>query len=257
MTALATGSRKLIALALTLTVLIIAWQAIVSLADLPRYILPGPLSVIQALERFAPLLITHGLYTALEILLGFVGGVLLGILTALLLAAFLPVRRILLPLLLASQTIPIFAIAPLLMLWLGYGLLSKVVMAMLIIYFPVASTCFDGLRHTPAAWLDMATTLGATRRQRLFRIQLPAALPSLCSGLRMAATAAPIGAVIGEWVGSSQGLGYLMLQANGRMQTDLMFAALFMLIIIAVGLYQLVDWLSRWLVPWQQRTTTL
>ncbi|MCM2971278.1 ABC transporter permease [Larsenimonas suaedae] len=236
---------------LAVLLLISGWQLIVSITDVPRYILPSPEAVLAALVRYSSLLWSHGLTTGLEVVLGFISGTLLGIATALTLAAWSPVRKLVLPLLLASQTIPIFAIAPILMLWLGYGLASKVVMATLIIYFPIASTCYDGLRQTPTAWTDLGQTLGASNAQQLFRIRFPAALPSLCSGLRMAATAAPIGAVIGEWVGSSHGLGYLMLQANGRMQTDLMFAALFILIVIAVLLYQGVDWLCRWLVPWQ------
>lgn len=231
-------------------VLLLVWQALVGMLELPRYILPGPLTVVSALNHYQALLTHHAQVTIIEILLGFACGVLLGMLTALCLASFPPLRRTLLPVLLITQAIPIFALAPILMLWFGYGLTSKVVMATLIIYFPVASTCYDGLRQTQQGWLDLAHTLGASRRAILLRIRLPAALPSLASGLRMAATAAPIGAVIGEWVGSSEGLGYLMLQANGRMQTDLMFAALLVLVIFSVVLYFTVDTLVRRLMPW-------
>ena len=154
--------------------------------------------------------------------------------------------------LIASQAIPVFAIAPLLVLWLGYGLGSKIAMAMLIIYFPVTANFYDGLRHTPRGWLDLARVmLPEPRRWAVLRhIALPAALPALGSGLRVAAAVAPIGAVLGEWVGSSAGLGYLMLHANSRMQVDLLFAALLVLAALAVGLYFAVDaGLKRWL-PW-------
>nr|WP_262927401.1 ABC transporter permease [Phytohalomonas tamaricis] len=230
--------------------LLLVWQALVSLAGLPHYILPGPLTVLGALYQYRDMLIQHGLVTILEIMLGFLFGIGMGMLTALALASFPPLRRTLLPVLLITQAIPIFALAPILMLWFGYGLLSKVVMATLIIYFPVASTCYDGLRQTQQGWLDLAHTMGASKYMILLHIRLPAALPSLASGLRMAATAAPIGAVIGEWVGSSAGLGYLMLQANGRMQTDLMFAALLVLIVFSIALYFAVDALIRRLMPW-------
>jgi putative hydroxymethylpyrimidine transport system permease protein len=198
----------------------------------------------------------HAGITFAEILGGLVLGVLLGLSTALALAFIPRLRRTLLPLLLISQVIPLFAIAPLLVLWLGYDMLSKVVMATLIIYFPVASTGYDGLRQTPQGWLDLAHTLGASPWRLLLHVQLPAALPALASGVRMAATTAPIGAVIGEWAGASQGLGYLMLNANARMEIDLMFAALLVLVAFSLLLYFTLDALLRRLMPWHRDRLT-
>ncbi|MHB0775345.1 ABC transporter permease [Halomonas sp. WWR20] len=240
---------------LGLVVLVALWQSVVVLTGVPRYVLPSPLAVVQALATHRGLLLHHAGITAFEILAGLFIGSLCGIVTALSLARFRGLRRTLLPLLLISQAIPLFALAPILMLWFGYGMASKILMATLIIYFPVASTCYDGLRQTPQGWLDLAQTLGASRRRRLLRIQLPAALPALASGMRMAASAAPIGAVIGEWIGSSQGLGYLMLNANARLQVDLMFAALAVLVTFAVALYFGVDALMRRLMPWHDDRT--
>jgi len=117
-------------------------------------------------------------------------------------------------------------------------------MAVLIIYFPITSAFFDGLMRTPSGYLDLATTMGASRWAVLWKIRVPAALPALGSGLRLAAVYAPIGAVIGEWVGASQGLGYLMLLANGRAKTDLMFAALLTLGVLSVALYLTINWLT-------------
>jgi putative hydroxymethylpyrimidine transport system permease protein len=145
------------------------------------------------------------------------------------------------PILVFTQALPVFALAPILTLWLGFGMGSKIAMAVLIIYFPVTSAFFDGLMRTPAGFLDLARTMGAGKWATLWRIRVPAALPSLGSGLRLAAVYAPIGAVIGEWVGSSQGLGYLMLLANGRAKTDLMFAALFTLGLLSILLYLVVN----------------
>lgn len=236
--------------AVTLAVLILLWQGLVWATGVPRYILPGPLPVAEALQRQAPLLLQHGLTTLAEILLGLGCGVLLGGLSALSLASFRTARRWLMPLLVVSQAIPVFALAPLLVLWLGYGMASKVAMATLIIYFPVTATFFDGLRRTDPGWLDLARTMGADPRAVLLTIRLPAALPAFWSGLRVAAAVAPIGAVIGEWVGSSAGLGYLMLHANARMQIDLLFAALVVLGGFAVALYAAVDALARRALPW-------
>lgn len=244
----------LLRLILATTVLVGFWQLVVFLGA-PRYMLPSPWSVLHTLVAQAALLWHHALVTLGEIVAGFLCGTLLGTVTALTLSRWAFLRSTVLPLLLLTQAIPVFAIAPLLVLWFGYGPGSKIVMATLIIYFPVASTCYDGLRQTQPGWLDLATTMGASAHRQLFYVRLPAALPSLASGLRMAATAAPIGAIIGEWVGSSAGLGYLMLQANGRMQTDLMFAALIVLLMITITLYFTVDLLCRLAMPWQPDRT--
>jgi putative hydroxymethylpyrimidine transport system permease protein len=221
----------------------------------PPYILPGPERVAAALAAHGPELAEHAGVTVAEILLGLGLGTALGCLSAVLIAAFRPARRWLLPVLVVSQAIPVFALAPILVLWLGYGLASKVAMATLIIYFPVTAAFFDGLRRTDPGWLDLARTMGGSRFSILRHIRIPAALPALSSGIRVATAVAPIGAVVGEWVGSSAGLGYLMLQANARMQVDLMFAALFVLAVFAVALYSAVDRALRRVLPWQTETT--
>ena len=237
---------------LVLAGLLLAWQIIIVTGELPPYLLPAPVAVAASLWNHAGALLGHAGVTALEILVGMLLGTLLGSGTALALGYSRRARRWLLPLLIASQAIPVFAIAPLLVLWLGYGLGSKIAMTVLIIYFPVTANFYDGLRHVPPGWLDLARVmLPQPRRWAVLRhIALPAALPALASGLRVAAAVAPIGAVLGEWVGASAGLGYLMLHANSRMQIDLMFAALLVLAMLAVGLYFAVDAGLKWLLPW-------
>jgi putative hydroxymethylpyrimidine transport system permease protein len=231
--------------------MLVAWQALVSLTGVESFILPGPLAVAKALVARWSQLAEHGGVTILEILLGLAFGSLLGASSALLIAAFRPARDWLLPVLVVSQAIPVFALAPLLVLWLGYGLASKVAMATLIIYFPVTAAFYDGLKRTDPGWLDLARTMGGSRLAVLRVIRIPAALPALASGLRVATAVAPIGAVVGEWVGSSAGLGYMMLHANARLQIDVMFAALFVLAVFAVLLYFAVDRALRLALPWQ------
>jgi putative hydroxymethylpyrimidine transport system permease protein len=211
--------------------------------------------VAVALAERWPELLSHAGITLAEILLGLLLGSLLGVASALIIVWFRPARHWLMPILVVSQAIPVFALAPILVLWLGYGLASKVAMAMLIIYFPVTTAFFDGLRRTEPGWLDLARTMGGSRMRTLRYIRIPAALPALTSGLRVATAVAPIGAVVGEWVGSSGGLGYLMLQANARMQIDLMFAALFVLAVFAVSLYFTIDWALRRAIPWQAESS--
>ena len=225
------------------------WQVLVWVIGVPRFILPGPLRVAETLLAEHALILHHAAITVTEVLLGIALGTLLGMATALHLMTSPAAMRLVLPVLVFSQAVPVFALAPLLTLWLGYGLASKIAMAVLIIYFPVASSFLDGLRHTEPALLDMGRSFGGTKRQLLFRVRFPAALPSFGSGLKLAAVYAPIGAVIGEWVGASQGLGYLMLLANGRAKTDLMFAALFVLALFTLLLHKgvglLADRLTR------------
>ncbi|MDO6706723.1 ABC transporter permease [Photobacterium sp. 1_MG-2023] len=235
---------------ITLLILGLAWQAVVVMFQLPGFILPEPLAVFNKLIQRHDVLFRHAWVTATEIFLGLLTGLTFGLFCALLMLLFTPVRRWLLPVLIASQAIPVFALAPILMLWLGYGIASKVVMAAIIIFFPVTTCCFDGLRHTPQGYLDLAKTMNATRWQILWHIRLPAALPALASGIRVAVVVAPIGAVVGEWVGASEGLGYLMLQANARMMIDEMFAALLVLAGLSVALYFITDALLKKAIPW-------
>ncbi|MBK1698017.1 ABC transporter permease [Rhodovibrio salinarum] len=231
--------------------LLVFWQGVQWVSQAPAYILPGPVAVGEVLFTRWSQLANHAWVTFAEILMGLTLGLTLGTMSALVIASFRTMRRWLLPVLVVSQAIPVFALAPILVVWLGYGMASKVVMATLIIYFPVTSAFFDGLRRTEPGWLDLARTMGGGRARVLWHMRVPAALPALGSGLRVATAVAPIGAVVGEWVGSSAGLGYLMLQANARMQVDIMFAALFVLAVFAVTLYFAVDQLVRRAVPWQ------
>ena len=239
---------------LVLAGLVAVWQLVVVVSGTPPYMLPGPARVlavwVTSLDRILP----HALITAAEILLGLLFGVAIGASSALVLGYFRPARRWLMPILVTSQAVPVFAIAPLLVLWFGYGMGSKVVMATMIIYFPVTAAFFDGLRRTEPGWLDLARTMDGSRWAMLRHIRIPAALPALASGIRVATAVAPIGAVVGEWVGAGRGLGYLMLHANALSQVDLMFAALFTLTLFAVTLYFAVDALLRRALPWQADT---
>ncbi len=229
--------RQTLRIGFSALLILLAWQALVSLEELPHYILPSPARVAERLWESRVLIATHTWVTTLEILLGLLIGILLGVLTALWMVHSAVARYLLQPLLVLTQALPVFALAPLFTLWLGYGMASKILVAVLIIYFPVASAFFDGLMQTPRGWMDLAKVMGADSKQLLWRIRIPAALPSFASGLRLAAVYAPIGAVIGEWVGASQGLGYLMLLANGRAKIDLMFAALFVLALLTLLLH--------------------
>ena len=230
--------------------LIAAWQIVVWTTGVASFILPPPGAVLIALVEQRDILLVHAGVTLAEIVLGLALGTLIGGATALAMAYFRFAHDWLLPVLVASQAIPVFALAPILVLWLGYGMGSKIAMAVLIIFFPVTVTFYDGLRRTPPGWLDLARTMNAQPRDILRLVRIPAALPAFASGLRVATAVAPIGAIIGEWVGSSAGLGHYMLLMNGRVKTPEMFAALFILAVVAVLLYSIVDTGLRRGLPW-------
>lgn len=231
--------------------LLIVWQLIIWMCHLPDYFLPSPVQVFLVLIHQAPVIFTQAETTILETLLGLLYGVLLGGFAAIIVTIFKSLRLWVIPILVLSQAIPTFAIAPLLVLWLGYGVASKVATATIMIFFPIVTSLYDGLQQTPQIWLDIAKTMNASRWKMLRYIQLPAAMPSFASGLRIAAAIAPIGAVVGEWVGSSRGLGYLMLNANARMDIPMMFAALFVLTMFTLILYFFVDRLLKKFIWWK------
>ncbi len=242
--------KKVFKVLLPIVFLILLWQSIIIVFDLPHYILPKPIDVFSKLLNSYDLLWEHTLVTLQEIIIGLVLGSFFGLSSAFALLYFKKIEKYLLPILVISQAIPVFAIAPLLVLWFGYGMASKIAMTIIIIYFPITTACYDGLKNTPKQWLQLAHTYKLSAFTILYKIRFKASLPSLASGLKIAVCIAPIGAVIGEWVGSSKGLGYLMLHANARMQIDLMFSALFILIVLTLSIYFLTDFLTKKLIPW-------
>ena len=244
-------ARKILNVGVSVVVFLTVWELAVRVFALPSYMLPGPLRVAAALWRKWDFLLANAGVTALETVAGLVLGCLLGALIAVLMSFSETVRRFALPVIVITQALPVFAIAPLLVLWFGFGIASKIVMAMLIIFFPVASSFYDGLTRTDPDLLDYARLTRASRLQTLMFFRVPAALPALSSGLRVSAVFAPIGAIIGEWVGSSSGLGFVMLQANARVQTDVVFAALVILAVMALALRYAVASATAAMVPWQ------
>lgn len=243
--------KNILAGSITLIFFILGWHYFVLITQMPDYLLPGPKQTFITLYTERDLILTHAIPTCIETFLGFSLGILLGGFAALLIAFFRPLSKWFLPLFVMSQAIPTFAIAPLLVIWLGYGMASKIATTILMLFFPVTSAFYDGLRNTNTDWLALAATMNAKKWRIFWHIRLPAALPKFASGVRIAAVVAPIGAVVGEWVGSSRGLGYLMLNANARLQIDLMFASLLMMVIMALILYFSVDKLLRTLIWWE------
>jgi len=235
----------------TFLVIIIFWYIICLLFKLPSFILPSPNLVAIALFKNFSEILNHSSITLLEILLSLFFGIVLGSFFAVLISLSETLKRWIMPLLLASQSIPVFALAPILVLWFGYGISSKVIIGTIIVFFPIASNFSDALNKIPKEYIHAGQTLGFSKLQIFNLIKLPNALPGLFSGIRVGACFAPIGAVVGEWIGGSQGLGSYMIYSNARLQIDNMFAALIILIVITISLYHLIDLILKKLIWWE------
>ncbi|MEA2521263.1 MAG: putative hydroxymethylpyrimidine transport system permease protein [Actinomycetota bacterium] len=234
--------------------LLVLWEVIIRGFNVPKYLLPAPSQVAVALKQdWTPYLEPAMWITLREVVFGFLIAAFAGIGLAILLHLFGPLRRTLYPLLIGSQTIPIVVLAPILTIILGFGILPKLVVVALICFFPVVVNGIDGLRSVEDDYIHMMKTLDANRWAIFKRIEFPGALPSIFSGLRIAATFAAIGAVFAEYAGSEGGLGYVILQATPNLQTARIFADIFILVLMSFTLFALVSLLERILVPWAPR----
>lgn len=224
-------------LGLSLLLLLALWQALAWLGHWPSFLLPTPLDVASSFGQHYSTLLRACIPTLSETLIGLALGISLGSLFALCLALISPLRQLFLPLLVVSQALPIFALAPLLVLWFGFGMLSKIMVITLMLFFPVASALDDGLMRTPKEQLEYAASVHCGKLRLLFLVRLPNAIPAFTTGLKLSACYAPMGAIIAEWVGASRGLGALLLQANSQMDTALVFATMIVIVVLTLAIY--------------------
>jgi ABC-type nitrate/sulfonate/bicarbonate transport system permease component len=226
------------------------WQLVASVSGIAESSLPKPTQVADALWTDRSLLIDNAWVTIQEIALGFAAAIALGVALATAIHSSKLVERAVYPWLVISQMIPIVALAPIIVIWTGFDLRPKVIVIALVSFFPIAVNTIDGLKAADPKLLDLLRTLGAGRRQRFRIAQFPAALPFVFSGLKIAAALAVIGAVFAEWVGSSEGLGHLILILNNQTATAEMFATIAVLALIGVALFALVSAVERLMLPW-------
>ncbi len=234
---------------------LLLWYLITRYSGIPNFILPSPLSVwlrfLRALGD-GSLIYNTGI-TLLEIVLGLLAGAILATILGYFLAKSRSLERILSPYIVASQAIPVVAIAPLLVIWLGNGILSKVVICALIVFFPVLVNTIVGVRAVPRALYDLMDSLHASRSQILWKVEVPASLPVFLGGLRVGATLSVIGAIVGELVSAENGLGFLLQVGDFQYDTPMVFVAVFMLILLALMLYGIVVLLEKRFLKWQEK----
>ena len=238
------------------TLLIVAvlavWEVVVRWRQTPAWLLPPPSAIGRALLDDRSLLLTNARVTLSEILLGFGLAVIVGVALGVLIANVGPIARAVYPLVITSQTIPVPAIAPLLLIWFGYGLFPKVLVTALIGFFPIVVNTVDGIGSTDRDTLDLFRTLRASAWERLRHAQLPSALPAIFSGARIAMTACVIGAVFAELTGSSAGLGYLLNRSAAQFLTARVFAIIVVLSLLGISLFALLALIERAALPWRR-----
>ncbi|HYB73809.1 MAG TPA: ABC transporter permease [Candidatus Sulfotelmatobacter sp.] len=242
--------------AVTVLGVVALWEAAVDGLHLPEYLLPAPSGVLAALAAEWRYLAIHTGVTVYEILWGFVLSILVGVPLAMVVVYSPLLERAFYPLLVASQSVPKIAIAPLLIFWAGLGIFPKVLVAFLIAFFPIVIDTVVGLRSVEPEMLHLARSMGAPERRIFLKIRLPNALPNIFAGLKVAVTLAVVGAIVGEFIQADRGLGYALLQANAMLNTRLSFATILILAAIGVLLFGFVDVLERALIPWHASRRT-
>jgi NitT/TauT family transport system permease protein len=231
-------------------VFLVIWQLGVVVSNVPAYLLPAPTEIARTFIDEFPRLLRHGWVTTYEMLLGYLLAVAIAVPLAVAITSSQRFDQFVMPTMLFFQVVPKVAVAPLFLVWFGVGVLPKVLVAFLISFFPIVIDSAVGLRSMSSEMLDLARSMGASRTQIFTRFRLPTSLPYLFSGLKVAATLAIAGAVVGEFVGADKGLGYLLLVTNSNMETSLMFATLVALTFIGLVFFYSVEWLEALLIPW-------
>ena len=226
------------------------WEVLCRALDVKTYLLPTPSRIWEELVRQGPSLVEHTWITTYEMLLGFLLAAVVGILLAVFIVSSPVFDRSIMPILIFSQTVPKIAIAPLFIVWFGFGPTAKVLVAFLICFFPIVIDTAVGLRSVSPDMLNLARSMGASWWDIFVKIRVPTALPYIFSGLKVAITLAVVGAVVGEFVGATKGLGYILLKANGELQTPLLFAAITILTVIGIVFYYVLEAAERIMIPW-------
>ena len=230
--------------------LLVIWEAASRLFSIPAYLVPAPSAIVLSMDTNSAVLIKESIATTFEILLGFALSVAVGVPLALAIYLWRPFARAVYPVLVSSQAVPKVAVAPLFLVWFGFGLLPKVLIAFLIAFFPVVINTAMGLAALEREKIYLAQSMGFGPVATFFKIQLPNAMPSIFAGLKISITFAVVGAVVGEFVGSNSGIGYVMQRSIGTFDLPTMFAALVILALLGVILFWIVDRIEKLVVPW-------
>lgn len=233
--------------------LLVLWEAMVRINHMPAYILPGPLQILRTLGETFPLLVKHTASTLEEALLGFALAIATAFAAAFILNQFYWLNQAVYPLLIVSQTVPIITLAPLFLIWFGWGLLPKILVVILVCFFPIVISLLNGLNSVDPDLINLFRSMGASKMAIFKMVKLPAAMPGFFSGLKISASYSIMAAVIGEWLGAQQGLGYFMTIAQKSFRVDRVLAAVIIIAVLSLLVVKIIE-LAEWLVtPWNRR----
>lgn len=249
----ASGGHTLLPALLLSAGILVAWEVIIRLFKVPTFVLPAPTAIVDSLIKNQAQLAVAAKATSIEVLFGFVLAAVVGIAVALVIVRFERFGRALYPLIVLFQNVPKVALAPIFILWFGYDLAPKILLIVVIAFFPVAIDMLAGLQSVEPSFVALMRSVGASRGKIMLRVRIPHSLPHLMAGLKVAITFSVIGAIVGEFAGANQGLGYVIQFASTQLDTPLIFAALVVVSVLGLAFYYMVEFAERLLVPWSPK----
>lgn len=235
----------------TIIIIIALWQAIVTLENVPQYILPSPLKIVNTLFKEIDTIAVHTKVTLYESFVGFVISIILSFILAILMDSFSILKKSIYPILVISQTIPTIAIAPLFIIWFGFGPLPKIIVVVMVCFFPIVISLVDGFEKIDRDYINLFHTFKASKLQTFYHLKLPYAMVNLFSGLKIAATYMIMSAVIGEWLGGDQGIGVYMVRAKSAYALDKVFAAILVIVFVSILIIYIIDFIGKKIVHWK------
>lgn len=234
--------------------IIIIWEAATKLFNVPIYKLPGPSSIIKVFKTTWRLILSHTYITVFEAMVGLLISIVVGLVFAFFMSRWKIIRRILYPLMVISQTVPIIALAPLILIWFGFGVFPKILIVVLVCFFPISMNVTEGLISADKDMIDLMKVMGASQYKIFKEVKLPSALPQFFAGLKIAATYSIMGAVIGEWLGAKSGIGIFMTRSIASHRADMLFAAVTVVVILSIGIFKIVEIAEKIIIPWNKNS---
>lgn len=236
---------------ITLVAFVLFWQVIVDVKNVPAYIIPSPTSIVKTLISDFKVIMDNTKVTIYESIVGFVISIILSFVLAILMDSFKVIRKSLYPILVISQTIPTIAIAPLFIIWFGFGSMPKIIVVIITCFFPIVISLIDGFEKVDRDYINLFRTMKASRLQTFYHLKLPYAMVNLFSGLKIAATYMIMASVIGEWLGGDSGIGVYMVRAKSAYALDKVFAAIIVIVLISIIIIYIIDFISKRLIHWK------
>lgn len=232
--------------------ILLVWEIVINILEVPKYILPSPSNILKALYRSREVLAMHAKTTMIEAVIGFAAAIVLALLLSGLMNRWAPIKRMFYPVLVISQTVPIIVLAPLIMIWMGFGIMPKIAIVILTCFFPIVISITEGLETVDEDIISMMKVMRASGWQIFTKVKLPAVLPAFFSGLKIAATYSIMGAVIAEWIGAQSGLGVYMTRAMHSFRTEELFADILIIVALSVGMFEAINYAGKRIMPWNK-----